>query len=256
MSKRKKHHEEHADEGWLLPYSDLMTLLLAMFIVLFATSSSDESKFEQMSEAFRAVFMGGTGIMEYSATTPMNEMPFPPTLTEEELHEKVNDFLEESTKKEMDSLEELQKQVDEFIKDKGLSLTLQTKLTEKGLLVTISDVALFESGSATVKQEAVSLAHEISTLLITDPVREVMISGHTDNQPINTTQFQSNWELSAIRSINFLKILLENEQHDPIHFSAIGQGEYRPVETNKTSDGRKKNRRVEVLILPNVSIQE
>lgn len=252
---KKKHHEEHADEGWLLPYSDLMTLLLALFIVLFATSSTDASKFQAMSEAFREVFMGGTGILEYTATTPMNELPHPPVLTEEELKEKVNEFLEDSAAEEMENLKELQSQVEKYIEEKGLSLSLQTKLTEKGLLVTISDLALFESGSATVRKDAVTIAHEISELLVTDPSREIMITGHTDNIPISTSQFQSNWELSAVRSINFLKIVLENKKHNPIHFSAIGYGEYRPVDTNKTVEGRKNNRRVEVLILPNIKVK-
>lgn len=251
MSRKHKNHEEHVDEGWLLPYSDLMTLLLALFIVLFATSSTDENKLKQMSEVFREMFTGATGILEYNAPADTEQVKNAPVLSENELKEQVEEYIEDSNKKEMENLEDIKKEIDKYIEQKNLGLELSTDLTDKGLMITIQDKALFDSGSADVKKNALPLAREISELLITDPVREVYISGHTDNVPISTEEFKSNWELSAIRAINFLKIVLENKKHDPKNFTASGSGEYNPIADNKTDAGKAKNRRVEILILPN-----
>lgn len=250
MAKRHKKHEEHMDESWLLPYSDLMTLLLALFIVLAASSTTDQIKLQQMAEVFQSFTIGGGGIMTYTAPEETKESPDSPMISEEELKRELKERLEKSKESEMENLEVMQREINAFIKEKGLALSLQTKLTENGLLITISDTALFDSGSAAVKNEAIPLAKQISTLIFSDPPREIWVSGHTDNVPISTSTFRSNWELSAIRSINFLNIMLENKQHNPLNFSAIGHGEYRPIADNKTEKGRQENRRVEVLILP------
>lgn len=238
------------DESWLLPYSDLMTLLLALFIVLAASSTADQGKLDQMAEVFKTFSIGGGGIMSYSAPVETKQGPDSPIVSKEELQKELAERLAKSKQAEMENLEEMQQEINAFIKEKGLTLSLETKLTDKGLLVTISDTALFDSGSAEVKKDALPLAKEISELIFSEPAREIMVSGHTDNVPISTNTFRSNWELSAIRSINFLNIILENKKHNPINFSAIGHGEYRPIASNKTDNGRQKNRRVEVLILP------
>lgn len=248
MAKKKKHDEEHIDESWLIPYADILTLLLALFIVLFAASSVDASKFEELARALNVAFVGGTGVMDQpSPVTPQDPSPIPKpededaTEDEEELITAEEDFLE---------LEELQKKIDQYILDNNLSLSLKTSLTTEGLLITILDDALFSSGSAQVRPDSIELAVEISHLLITDPPRLISIGGHTDNRPINTPQFRSNWDLSVMRAVNFMKILLENESLEPNRFSSTGYGEYSPVASNDSASGRAKNRRVEVLILP------
>lgn len=110
---------------------------------------------------------------------------------------------------------------------------------------------MFDSGRADVREEDIAVAKEISDLLVTDPPHNVIISGHTDNVPIRNSNFSSNWELSVMRAVNFMKIILENEQLDPRMFSAKGFGEFQPIASNDTEEGKAKNRRVEVLILPN-----
>ena len=97
----------------------------------------------------------------------------------------------------------------------------------------------------------VALAREISELLVMNPPRNIIVSGHTDNVPIRNSQFDSNWHLSVMRAVNFMKILLENDDLDPRSFSAKGFGEFEPIASNATAEGRMKNRRVEILILPN-----
>ncbi|MCB7070141.1 flagellar motor protein MotB [Caldibacillus sp. 210928-DFI.2.22] len=249
MSRRKKEKGEHEfNETWLLPYSDLMTLLLALFIVLFASSAVDAQKFQSMSKVFSEIFTGGTGIVDYESIEQKNG---------EELADETKEKLEKEKEQtqvpvdEQTTLSATQERVNQYILEKGLTGQLKTSLTSEGLLVTINDSVLFDSGSAEVREEDIAVAKEISDLLVIDPPHNVIISGHTDNVPIQNSNFSSNWELSVMRAVNFMKIILENDQLDPRMFSAKGFGEFQPIASNDTEEGKAKNRRVEVLILPN-----
>lgn len=252
---RREEEEEHADESWLLPYSDLMTLLLALFIVLYAASSVNTSKLEALSNAFTNAFTSGISILDKSAAIEStNEASKNMKQRHEEVGTKTDaqKKAEEKAKlmqQEQENLEKLKKALDKYISGNGLSSQLETQLNQSELRITIRDNALFASGSADVKPGAQKLAVAIGQMLQGYPDYEVIVSGHTDNQPINTAQFASNWELSSKRAINFMKILLDNPAFDPKKFSAIGYGEYRPVDTNDSDAGRAKNRRVEVSIL-------
>ncbi|MBB6670312.1 flagellar motor protein MotB [Cohnella nanjingensis] len=249
MSKRHRHepHEEHPDESWLLPYSDLMTLLLALFIVLYAASSVNTSKLEEMNKAFKTAFSSGIGLLDKSAVIQNEKDDLDKRQKQERADTEQNH--KSLVKQEQENLEKLKRQLDQYIKKNGLSTQLETQLNQSQLMITIRDNALFPSGTADVKPEARKLAVAIGTMLEKYPDYEVIVSGHTDNQPINTFEFASNWELSSKRAINFMKILLQNPAFDPKKFSAIGYGEYRPLEKNDTDAGRAKNRRVEVSIL-------
>jgi len=249
VSRRQRHEEEeHPDESWLLPYSDLMTLLLALFIVLYAVSSVNVSKLEELSHAFENAFSSGINILDKNA---LIEAADEQSKSQKQRHEQTGFRTNEEQlkEKEQENLEKLKKQLDQYIKQNGLSTQLQTQLNQSQLMITIRDNALFDSGSADVKPDAQKLAVAIGQMLMKYPGYEVIVSGHTDNQPINTYEFASNWELSSKRAINFMKILLDSSGLDPKWFSAIGYGEYRPVDTNDTAEGRAKNRRVEVSIL-------
>lgn len=245
---RKKKKEEHIDESWLIPYADMLTLLLALFIVLFAVSTVDAAKFENMANSFKSALNGGTGPLDYTSPVSIVEQTSIPT--NENALIPTDD--RENTNGEVDQLQlrQIKEKIDDYIKENNLNKSLKTTLTESGLIITILDKALFDSGSADIKKDAINLAKEISQLLVTDPPRQIVIAGHTDNIPIKNTRFRSNWELSAQRSINFMELLLQNEKLDPTKFSQAGYGEYQPVSSNDTREGRAKNRRVEVKILP------
>ncbi|AIF50808.1 flagellar motor protein MotB [Pelosinus sp. UFO1] len=252
MSRRKKHHdahhEEHMDESWLIPYADILTLLLALFIVLFASAQVDQKKFDQMAYSFNAAFSGSPSVFDNNrAITPEVDASKPNQST-------MDSATEQSHLKETVQLLEIKKQMDRYIQDNNLSGDLNTLLTDDGLMIRIKDSALFTSGSADLRPESLRLGEEIGKLLA--PLsQKIVISGHTDNVPINTREFPSNWELSAKRSINFMKFLLSKESKlQPEKFSAIGYGEYRSLVPNDTIDGRAKNRRVEVLIMRNVKM--
>lgn len=228
------------DESWLIPYADLLTLLLALFIVLFASSTVDQEKLERMSNVFNQVFSGGTGVMDNPAVVA------DPNATDSEINKATAKYLEDQRQ-----LGETQERVEEFIALNELENQFETVMTDEGLLITIRDSVLFDQGKADIKPEYASIAKELSGLLAFDPARNIIITGHTDNVPMNTPEFQSNWELSVIRAVNFLKIVIStNPQLDSKAFSVKGFGEYNPIATNDTAEGRAKNRRVEVLIQP------
>lgn len=258
VSKKHKHddHEEHADESWLLPYSDLMTLLVALFIVLYASSSVDAKKLEDMSNAFNIAFSSGNGVLENTSVISngqqMTDMTKTKNMKDGQQQQQQQDMTREQLiKKEQEDLEKLKKQLDQYIEGNGLSSELETKLNQAQLMITISDNALFSSGSATVKPESRKLAVAIGNMLQQYPDYSIIVAGHTDNQPISNAEFESNWELSSKRALRFMNIVLTNPGLDRQRFSAIAYGEYQPVDTNDTVEGRAKNRRVEVSIMRN-----
>lgn len=250
--KRHEEHEEHVDESWLIPYADMLTLLLALFIVLFAASTVDAKKYQAITQSFQEVLSGDTGILEGEPAMLDPEDGSTVSMSDEKEKEKEEpeDDKEEDLAQDLNKLEKLKGRIDEYIADQDLDSYLTTKLTEEGLLITIKEAALFQSGKAVLTGNAKTLAKEISSLLVTDPPRRITVTGHTDNRPIKTSQYPSNWHLSSERALNFMTELLKNGKLNPQLFSFTGYGEYRPVDSNKTEDGRAKNRRVEVLILP------
>lgn len=269
---RHEHHEEHVDETWLIPYADLLTLLLALFIVLFASSQVDQKKLEKLSESMYGAFNGGKGFFEFFGIKEPMKDPDPASkrTTREEttgaqnnpaggekqstsVSEREQQEQSEEALKEMQELKSLKKELDQYIADNGLDTQLDTAQGEHYVMITIRDQALFASGSATVKPEARVLAGAISNILTSYPEHQVTVTGHTDNIPITSKGFDSNWDLSAARSLNFMKELFRNPNVNQKRFSSTGYGEFRPIATNDTAEGRAMNRRVEVSIIsPNL----
>ncbi|MEK4701216.1 flagellar motor protein MotB [Solibacillus sp. FSL R7-0668] len=242
-NKKHKKHEEHVDESWLVPYADILTLLLALFIVLFASSTVDQTKLQQMSAVFNEIFTSGTGVMENPTVIQT------PNGSTTDLQSGVSKYMEDQER-----LKESQNRVDEFIAINELEQQFETKMTDEGLLITIRDSVLFDMGRADVKAEYATIADELSQLLVFDPPRNIVITGHTDNVPINTNEFESNWDLSVMRAVNFMKeVVAGNKELDSKYFSVKGFGEYNPIASNDTEEGRAKNRRVEVLVQPRVT---
>jgi chemotaxis protein MotB len=246
------------DETWLIPYADLLTLLLALFIILFASSEVDSKKYDNIMRSLNSAFSGGTNLFEQTAVVPITKDPTDMN------SKKTEDFKSESQstqeakeqqaqmEKEMVDLKELKQKLDQYISENGLNTQLDTHLTNELLMITIRDNAIFASGSAEVKPDARKLAQNIASMLLQYPGYQVEVAGHTDDIPINTREFETNWDLSSKRAINFMKILLPGDKIGDKRFSSKAYGENHPIETNQTADGRAKNRRVEVSILRNL----
>jgi chemotaxis protein MotB len=223
------HSESHTDESWLIPYADILTLLLALFIILFASGQIDQKKYEQIMQGFVSEFTGGMSILEQDSA-PIEQIQDPQM-------------------KEKQDMSEMKEKMDEYIDENGLSMQLETNMTEEDMLkIIIRDYALFDSGSASVKPEAQKLALDIADMLSQYPGYNVEVAGHTDNVPMNSPEFDSNWDLSAKRALNFMKYIIAVDNVNQARFRTIGYGEYLPIATNNTEEGRSKNRRVEVNI--------
>ncbi len=234
--------EEHADESWLLPYSDMMTLLLALFIVMFAVSSVDQAKFNAMMESMYTAFGGttntGSPVEGAGGSVDMDALEDllaagggnSPQVGLGSLYLSLNDYVEES--------------------DLSNSIAVQYKGDD--VLVTLKNDVFFTPGSADLSPEMQEQAQTLAALLQKsqdpDSPFEVVVAGHTDDVPINTPKYPSNWYLSLQRAANFLGAMLENTDLNPSYFSARGYGEFNPVSSNDTADGRQRNRRVELLI--------
>lgn len=236
MSKKKKHvhHEEEGGEAWLLPYSDLMTLLLAVFIVLFAVSQIDAEKAQQMSDQF-----SGQMMTESYTTSKMSE---------QEKAQEETSGTPESGESELEKMEALKADLDSKIKSEHLDSSVSTGIDKRGLVISLSNAIFFEPGSAEIKKE-----NEETLLEIADMVKVmdnyIRIEGHTDNVPMNSSLYPSNWDLSAARASNVVRLFIQNAGVSPEKLIAVGYGEYRPVSDNGTEEGRAKNRRIDIIVL-------
>lgn len=271
MPKRHKRSEDEAfNESWLIPYADILTLLLALFIVLFASSTIDTTRFKAMMDSFNLVLTGGHSLMDVGTIVPVGEELGLTRISgnrsglsaeiagsgKNTKEDRLAAELERRIREETAQLEQLKQSLDAYIAENELTSQLSTELNNMQLVLRISDNALFASGSAEVREEGRKLALAIADMLTAYPQYDVVVSGHTDNVPIHNERFRDNWDLSAARALNFMKILLGNKELDPARFSSIGYGEYRPVADNDTPEGRARNRRVEVSIIRNVVVDE
>ena len=232
MARRKPHQEEHADETWLLPYSDLLTLLLALFIVMFSISNVDKQKYASLSQQFGVIFSeGGGGVLEGGTQViPLDQLKQASASTIED-----------------EKMIEIKDNIEEEIQSRGFSENFNTVLNKEGLEIAIQEVVLFNSGEAEILPSVHPLLKEIAQILKSLD-NSIKIVGHTDNIPIHTEKYQSNWDLSAMRAINVMHFLVGQGGLAPQRFSIQGYGEYSPKYDNSTVEGRAKNRRVEIFV--------
>lgn len=256
----RKHQEEpekENNERWLLTYSDLITLLMIFFVVMYSMSKVDANKFQAVAESLSIALGGGTpstvdianrpsGPMIFdnlpSATKPSNATG---DLSKEEQQEGQSDGTGDTDVENM-TIEGIKQKLDKFALDNGIESKLVSSIEERGLVISIQDTLLFDSGSADITPKAKEVLEKIISVLASAP-NYIKVEGHTDNLPINTARFPSNWELSVLRATNVLHIMQGEISNDRL--SATGYGEYRPLVSNDTEDGRARNRRVDLVIL-------
>ncbi len=173
-------------------------------------------------------------------------------------------IFQKGRRSDVQKIDELNAQLDELARAKSAleqklgseinDKQIKLQMMEKGLVITVVGDLLFDSGKAKIKSEAYPLLDKVSEVLKDNMAQfNVGIEGHTDNLPIKHSGWKSNWELSTARALSVVHYLATNQGIAPERLSAIGYGEYRPVVSNETKDGRKQNRRVEIVILPNIT---
>ena len=242
MGRRKAHASggHSSSERWLLTYADLITLLLIYFIVLFAMSQIDVTKYHKMADAMSNAFnvipsQGGTAD---SVLPPGSMMVMPPVAPMYEEQETFKEIREE--------VEKLEKE------PKAASGSFDVHEEKRGLVISIADTALFNAGSADVNPNMQRTLDKIA-MSLRDINNRVHIEGHTDDIPMRGGRFASNWELSVARSTNVLRYLAERRGLPAGRLAAAGYGEHYPRVPNLSPEARAKNRRVDIVILRDAS---
>jgi len=245
MSRRKKKGLEPTEKssgGWIVTFSDLMTLLLTFFILLYSISTVSEAKFRQAAASLQSVLSGNPSTMIFNETpSGADSMPFDPVVPQP-IPNPVEqpDFNAE--------IIEMYKTIKEFIQENGLNADIEVTYNARGVLVNISEAVLFESGSSDIKNEGQTLLDTMAILLQTID-KDIEVQGHTDNQPIQTSKYPTNWELSVDRAVQVARYFIQRHNIAPERLKAAGFAEFQPLAPNDTPENRALNRRVNLLII-------
>ncbi|WP_053960224.1 flagellar motor protein MotB [Sulfobacillus thermosulfidooxidans] len=213
---------------WLITYADLITLLLAFFIVLYAMNRTEQVKFSLVSQALANQFDSKSIIGKSPGPSIINGLS--------------------GTHAELASLNRLEDELQQKINQAHLSSSVSVTSNERGVEVSLNASLLFAPGSAKVSPQAASLLLQLGNILKTVP-NDIEVAGYTDSTPIRTVKYPSNWQLSAARAANVVYILAHVPGINPSRLSIAAFGHYHPIATNKTPQGRQLNRRVNILIL-------
>jgi chemotaxis protein MotB len=278
--KRHEEHEEHEEhvnhEAWVIPYADMLTLLMALFLVLFAMGRTDLEKFKKLAESLNremggggsaqvvslgngtgeSPLDGGTGVLENAgAEAPPDQAPTAGgTPTPLQIEQARQEAEREAAEAARDSLEELQDDLQLEADVEGVGDKIAFRFDGRGLVLTIvNDAVLFEAGQVTLQPDGVRILELVTAGLKNIP-NHIIIEGHTDSRPINNARFRSNWDLSTARATSVLQQMIALG-FDPMRLSAAGYADTRPVGDNATEEGRSQNRRVEIIIESDISLE-
>lgn len=254
--KKKKHEEEHENmERWLVSYADFITLLFAFFVTMYAISRVDGQKLGSAVESFQRALGSVVAIQTYQREpgvipSPNTQIPYNLTPIEGKPHTAEARAFEKISKDIKEGLGKLP----QGEKGGGFSGQIKFILEKRGLVIRISEHVFFKSGDSSILPEFIPMLDVLAKTLSNIP-NHIRIEGHTDNVPINTPRFPSNWELSTARATSVVRYFLTNFDFSPDRLSAAGYGEYYPIESNKAPEGRLQNRRVDFIILSSKELE-
>jgi chemotaxis protein MotB len=261
----KKKHPEHVNhERWLVSYADFITLLFAFFVVLFASGQSDKRKQVMLAHSMQSAF-DHNGIFDpHSKSPPINEeanavkdavasplgLPLPSLSSAPGNPNGAKDTGKDGVKPAIGASTQAER-IKEVVKEQLLKRQLPVGIisvhtTVDGTVVSLREAGFFASGSADLRIESIGLLNTIIASLPDQPIR---VEGHTDNVPIHTAQFATNWELSTARAATITRLLITQNAVTPTKISAAGYAEFRPIADNATEQGRSQNRRVDIVLL-------
>lgn len=264
MPKKKHHHEEHEEhvnhEAWVIPYADMLTLLMGLFLVLWALSNQDLAKLKEFGASFGESVgvartsnaaatdgKGGDGVLDGSSSPTTT-----PSITDADMAMAAlerEQAAERARNVESASLDQAETTITQTATPLGVAPALSFQREERGLVVSIvSDDVLFEPGSAELRSDGLPALDAVAVGLARLP-NTISIEGHTDSRPINTGRFPSNWELSTARAAAVLRYLASVHGLDTSRMVAGGYADQRPEGDNATAEGRARNRRVDIAVL-------
>jgi len=236
-------------DRWLVSYADFITLLFAFFVVLFATAKADQVKQMQVSQAIDSAFKS-LGIFPDAARKPARNVNADAGTEKPAIPMNIvmgEDVLSPARVK--DDLEALHRDLAQRLSNQVAQHTVSIQMGREGLVISLREAGFFDSGSATPRPEALTTLHQIAASLARTPY-DMRVEGHTDNIPIHSDSFDSNWELSSARATRVARLLLNLRAMPPDRVSAAGYAEFHPLASNATAEGRAVNRRVDLVILP------
>lgn len=233
MARKKQEEHKAGAPEWLATYGDMVTLLLVFFVLLFSMSSVDSQKYKAVVQSLS----GSLGVLDSGTTVSLEQL--------------VNNFPSDSptdSPTEAEEFSDMQEELQKILEDTELNGQVKLEINERGLLIRFLDSVLFDSGKADLKPQAMEIIDKISNIL-KETNKKITVEGHTDNVPISTFKYPSNWELSTTRAVNVVKYLIDKNYINPVRLSAAGYADQHPISDNKTVESRKNNRRVDMVIL-------
>jgi len=258
MGRRKK-HEEHANhERWLVSYADFITLLFAFFVVLYSSSQVDQRKIAHLALAIQVAFQRMSFFDSRNTKMPLSTtepMPFPDVQAVESImrsqdlrrfmqpnEESLSSAVAASGSKDLQA--ELEKALAPEIRRHIIALAPH----REGLVISLREIGFYKSGSSTVRRSSMDAIDRLAHVL-SHRTESLRIEGHTDNIPIHTARFASNWELSTRRATGLVRVFVARYGFDPARLAAAGYAQYHPAGPNSTPEGRAHNRRVDIVVM-------
>ena len=245
--KRKKAHEKEPNlERWLVSYADFITLLFAVFVMLYAMSIVDQKKMEEVQASIQSSFSGPQTLTPALKVIGNKDFGLIPEAVEPPVPSQAQD--EAAAAAEAQEFSQIKEEVQANLQEYGAKNEVQLTINERGLVTSLKEAGFFPSGTDKVQPEALPLLDKIASS-ISRYANTIRIEGHTDNVPVNSPAFPSNWELSTARANSLVHYLIEKHGFKGAKLSVTGYAEYRPIADNVTEEGRKLNRRVDIVML-------
>ena len=267
MAKRKPDEPKKGAPEWQTTFGDLMNLLLCFFVLLFAMSSIDEDKQQQIIASFNnmfSVFDGGAsaigdGMLISNGVSQLNELDQYINSTGkmddegEIIDEDLANAQERLEEAKLEESEQLAEKIQEAVEEKDLGQEIDIEFTSQYVELTLKGGVLFDSGSVVLKDEALPVLDQVGMILERYAQGTIEIEGHTDNVPMSGAKYSNNDELSAGRALSVFNYLISVTNLNPADVKHAGRGEYLPIADNSTAEGRSRNRRVEIKIYNSLS---
>ncbi|OEH91797.1 flagellar motor protein MotS [Bacillus solimangrovi] len=238
MRRKNQQRQAKGAPKWMVTFSDMMMLILVFFVLLFSMSQIDAQKFRAVAESFNEKVIFDF----YPSMIPMIDPASQEDETKQHIEEETN-----AGEGEQDQLGELLNEIESFLAENGMENVVAANRNERGVVLVLQEQVLFNTGEAVLLESAKPFLNKVGTLLTNVP-NPVKVEGHTDNRPISTVRYPSNWELSGARSSSVIRYLLREHGLDAKRFTSIGYGDTRPLAANNSQENWQKNRRVEIVI--------